>query len=453
MKLNSILGNIIIVSTLSARQHISAANTIARYTVCCKASVESKMESTRHITDIYTSVKPRLRISKVFGFTPFIISKKGTCRSNILRYRLLKIFLLLMMTTGLISSTCYNVHVFIQSPSNIPEKIKITFILNDIVLKLTNVVILIMKVYFNKGDIIRIFRKLKHVDKIIDRRSRIDIHTRTRLFPSRQKILLIFVLMLSYSCSYYIVYKEERTSVLQTSVDNLCYTINIVMVFQYVTLVRMVSQRYKYINNRIKEYSETESTVRTSLRTYCNSTSVNTFCNEKCDLPNLTSPHVKSEVCGIPVLRLAYIDLYDTVTLVNSYFGIPVLLLIISLVVVCVTAFYFVLYSFGNSSDKHLKTCMLVFWILWYAVLFAWLIVSCDRTMQEANKGMVYIQRTTACSNMKYGTQLQLQTLSNQLRDMKVEFTACGFFVLNLPLLGTIVCGILTYIVIMIQLE
>jgi hypothetical protein len=73
--------------------------------------------------------------------------------------------------------------------------------------------------------------------------------------------------------------------------------------------------------------------------------------------------------------------------------------------------------------------------------------------MQEANRGMVYIQRTTACPNMKYGNQLQLQTLSNQLRDMRVEFTACGFFVLNLPLLGTIICGILTYILIMIQLE
>jgi hypothetical protein len=73
--------------------------------------------------------------------------------------------------------------------------------------------------------------------------------------------------------------------------------------------------------------------------------------------------------------------------------------------------------------------------------------------MQEANGGIVYIQRTTACPNMNYGTQLQLQTLSTQLRDMRVEFTACGFFVLNLPLLGTIVCGILTYILIMIQLE
>jgi hypothetical protein len=388
----------------------------------------------------------------VFGFTPFVISKKSACRSNILRHRLLKIFLLLIMTGGLISSSCYNINLFIQSPSNIPEKIKITFILNDIFLKLTNVIILIMKIYFNKRDITRIFRKLKNVDKIIDRRSKIDIHTRKRLFSSRQTIILIFVFMLSYSCNYYIAYKN-KTSVLQASVDNLCYTINIVMVLQYVTLVRMVSQRYKHINNRIREYSETESSVRTSLKTYRNSTSINTFCNEKCDLPNLTCPQVKSEVCGIPMLRLAYIDLYDTVTLVSSHFGIPILFLIISLVIVCVTAFYLGLYSFGSSSDTHLKTCMLLFSILVYAVLFAWLIVSCDSTMQEANRGMVYIHRTTACPNMKYGTQLQLQSLSNQLRDMRVEFTACGFFVLNLPLLSTIVCGIVTYILIMIQLE
>ena len=440
-------------STLRARQHISAANTIARHTVCCKASVKGTMDTTGHITNIYTSVKSVQRISKVFGFTPFVFSKKSTGRSKILRYRLLKIFLLLMMTAGLISSTCYTVHLFIQSPSNIPKKIKITFILNDIFLKLTNVIILLMKMYFNKRDIIRIYRKLQNVDKIVDRRSRFYIHTTRGLFLSRQTIVLISVLMLSYSCNYYISYKVETNSVLQTSVDNLCYTINIVMVLQYVTLVRMVSQRYKYINNRIKEYSETESTARISLKTYRNSTSVNTLCNQKCDLPNLTIPHVKSEVCGIPILRLAYIDLYDTVTLVNSHFGFPILLLIISLVIVCVTAFYFGLYSFGSNSDTLLKTCMLVFWTLWYAVLFAWLIVCCDNTMQEANRGIVYIQRATACPNMKYGTQLQLQTLSNQLRDMRVEFTACGFFVLNLPLLGTIVCGILTYILIMIQLE
>jgi len=440
-------------SILRGKQHVSVANTIARYAVCCKASVQGKMETTGRITDTYTFVKPVQRISKLFGFTPFVFSKKSTCRTNILRYRLLKIFLLLMTTAGLISSTCYKIHLVMQSPSHTPEKNRIMFILNDVFLKLTNVIILIMKIYFNKMDVIRIFRKLKNVDKVIHRRSRIDTHTRKRLVLSRQTIILIFMLMLSYSCNYYITYTEESNSVLLTSIDNLCYTVNLVMVLQYVNLVRMVSQRYKYINNRIKEYSETDGTVKTSLKIHHISTSVNTFFSEKCDLPNLTSPRVKSELCGIPILRLAYIDLFDTVTLVNSHFGIPVLLLIISLVSVCVTAFYCGLYSLGSYSDTHVKACMLIFWTLWYAIPFAWLIVSCDSTMQEANRGMVYIQRTTVCPNMKYGTLLQLQTLSNQLRDMRVEFTACGFFVLNLSLLGTIVCGILTYVLIMIQLE
>lgn len=411
------------------------------------------MEATGRITDIYSSVKPVLRISKVFGFTPFDISKQSTCRSHTLRYRLLQIFLLLMVTAGLISATCYNIYFVINSSSNIPAKIKVTFILNDIFLKLTNVIILIMKIFFNKRDIIRIFRKLKNVDKIMDRCSRIDIYTRTRLVLSRQTICLVLMLILSYSCNYYMVYEDENASFIQTTIDNLCYTVNIVMVLQYVTLVRMVSQRYKYINNRIQEYSQTERTVRKSLKTYSNSTSVNIFCNEKCDITNLTNPHVDSEMCGIPILRLAYIDLYDAVTIVNSHFGKPVLLLIISLVIACVTCFYFGLYSFGSVSDAHLRTFMPIFWMLWYAVLFFWLIVICDSTMQEANEGIIYIQKTTACPNMKYRTLIQLQTLSNQLRDMRFEFTACGIFVLNLPLLGTIMCGIVTYILIMIQLE
>jgi hypothetical protein len=305
----------------------------------------------------------------------------------------------------------------------------------------------------------RILRKLNYVDNIIDGRSRIDIYTRARLSLSRQTITLFILLIISYCGSYYIVYKGEDASVLQTSVDNLSYTANIVIVLQYVTVVRMLSQRYKYINKRITEYSETEGTVvQTSLKTYNNSTKVNILFNEKCNLSIPTRPYVKSEVRDIHILRLAYIDLYDTVTLVNSHFGVSILLLIISLVIVCVTSFYYGFYAFGSSAGvgnltTHLKSCMLVFLTLLYAVIFVWLIVSCDDTMQEANRGAVYIHRTAACPNMKYGILLQLQTLSNQLRDMRVEFTACGFFVLNLPLLGTIICGILTYIVIMIQLE
>jgi hypothetical protein len=73
--------------------------------------------------------------------------------------------------------------------------------------------------------------------------------------------------------------------------------------------------------------------------------------------------------------------------------------------------------------------------------------------MHEGNRGRICIQRITAQYNIKYGMLLKLKSLSNQMKNMKVEFTACGFFVLNFPLLGTVMGGIFTYILIMVQLE
>jgi hypothetical protein len=84
--------------------------------------------------------------------------------------------------------------------------------------------------------------------------------------------------------------------------------------------------------------------------------------------------------------------------------------------------------------------------------MFAWLIVCCHHTTLEGNRGIICIQRITARRDMKHGTLINLNNLSNQLKDMKVEFTACGFFVLNFSLLGTVTGGILAYILIMVQL-
>jgi hypothetical protein len=81
------------------------------------------------------------------------------------------------------------------------------------------------------------------------------------------------------------------------------------------------------------------------------------------------------------------------------------------------------------------------------------MIVCCHVAAQEANRGLISVQRVTACPNIKYGTVLDLQSLSNQLKHMKIEFTVCGFFVLNSSLLATVIGGIFTYILIMIQLD
>jgi gustatory receptor len=208
------------------------------------------------------------------------------------------------------------------------------------------------------------------------------------------------------------------------------------------------------------DYSEMEDTPEgMSHKAQNHHTSVSIVSNNKCNLPTLTHPDRKSGTCGIHELRIAYIELYDAVTLINSQFGIPILLQITTSVIVCVTGYYTALGSFntGDTSvhdfNTYFKQFLTLFLTSVYGAQLAWLIVGCHRGMQEANKGILYIHRITSCPNINYGTLLKLKTLSNQLKDMKVEFTACGFFVLNLTLLGKIICGIFTYILIMVQLE
>jgi hypothetical protein len=314
--------------------------------------------------------------------------------------------------------------------------------------------------WFNKRHVIRIFKKMRNVDGIIERRRRIEMYRKTRLRVLRQIIVLFIVLLIAYSGSYYILYDNGLLFIATQLVENLRYTMNIVMVLEYVTLLRMLMHRYKYINNRILEYSEIEGTGERMLHVCQNqSANVNDSYNKNYILPNATRSYKKRETCGVHTLRLAYINLYDSVTLINSLFGVPVLLQIFTLMMVCVTSYYYGLYIFDNlntnigEATTYLKPCLLIIWTTLYGIIFVWMIACCHDAMQEGKRGLICVQRVTACPNTKYNTVLELQNLSHQLKHMKVEFTACGFFVLNLPLLATVIGGIFTYILIMIQLD
>jgi hypothetical protein len=81
------------------------------------------------------------------------------------------------------------------------------------------------------------------------------------------------------------------------------------------------------------------------------------------------------------------------------------------------------------------------------------MIACCHNAKQEGKRGLLCVERAAACPNTKYTTVLELQALLHQLEHMAIEFTACGFFVLDLPLLGTVIGGIFTYIMITSQIH
>jgi hypothetical protein len=151
--------------------------------------------------------------------------------------------------------------------------------------------------------------------------------------------------------------------------------------------------------------------------------------------------------------------MYDTVQLIASHFGAPVLIQTLSVMVTCVLMFYSA-FDFIYSADVNshgVKTyvifCYFIFWGVIYITPFVWLLISCDAAAHEANRGVIYIQRVKASPHMGHDAVMELEKLSSQIKDMKVEFSVCGLVVLNLPLLGTIVGGIITYILVMVQLN
>jgi hypothetical protein len=145
--------------------HGSSATVVAGY----ESSINRKMENTESIADIYTSVKPLLQVSMLFGLTPVSVTKKNKCRHEVLQYRLLFTSLFVIWTLGLFTTTCYSIYSVVYFASNIPEKIKVTFILNNISLTSTNFVVLIRGMCYNKRHIIRMFKKMRNVDGIIER--------------------------------------------------------------------------------------------------------------------------------------------------------------------------------------------------------------------------------------------------------------------------------------------
>ncbi|PNF21448.1 hypothetical protein B7P43_G13503 [Cryptotermes secundus] len=395
-----------------------------------------------------------------FGLTPFYVIKKNKFGYAVSLYRLLQLILFVTLTIALFITTCYRIHTAIHFESSIPEKLKIIFILNNISQKMSYFFLLITRMCFNNRQIIRIFKKMKNVDAIIESRRRMEIYRKTRLRVLREITVLFVGLLIAYSGNYYIQYDGGLLFIITGFVENLCYTMNIVIVLEHVTLVRMLMHRYKYMNDRILEYSEIEDAaeVRSHVGQY-HSASVKVFFNRNYILPTLTNSCKKREVCSVHTLRLAYINLYDTVTLINSHFGVPVLLQIFTLMMVCVTSYYYGLHIFSNLNANigevttYLKPCMLILWTSLYGIPFVWMIMCCHEATQEVKRGLICVQRVTACPSTKYSSVLELQNLSHQLKHMKVEFTACGIFVLNLPLLATIIGGIFTYILIMVQLD
>jgi hypothetical protein len=152
-----------------------------------------------------------------------------------------------------------------------------------------------------------------------------------------------------------------------------------------------------------------------------------------------------------------YSELYDVLHTNDKSYGILLLLEIINLLTTSVPTTYFGIIvlkeAIFNNGDfyVYLKGVAVMCLCFFQLLTFLWLTICCHSTVEEVHDTLVCVHKLLLHSNELFWNTADLKRLAYQLANVKVEFSVCGFFTLNLQLLCGSVGIIFTYILVLNQ--
>jgi gustatory receptor len=170
------------------------------------------------------------------------------------------------------------------------------------------------------------------------------------------------------------------------------------------------------------------------------------------------------EVSRIHTLRQTYSDLYDITESINGIYGYQIALEFAYDFVSFVSFLYYALEVLSNvkkTGDHNLRaeeTIMLeiassLCWVMQNLVRILSITASCFAAGEEARRTGTVVHKLLLRRTLLRDTSTELQLFSMQLLSNKVEFSAGGFFPVNLSLAYSMVGAATTFIIILFQFK
>jgi gustatory receptor len=184
-------------------------------------------------------------------------------------------------------------------------------------------------------------------------------------------------------------------------------------------------------------------------------------------LPDISVPTNNTgsdEVSRIHTLRQTYSDLYDITESINGIYGYHLTFELAYDFVSFVSFLYYALEVLSNAwktGDRNLRREELI--MLEVATSLCWatqnflrilsITASCFAAGDEARRTGTVVHKLLLRQTLLRDTLTELQLFSTQLLSNKVEFSAGGFFPINLSLVYSMVGAATTYIIILFQVK
>jgi hypothetical protein len=78
--------------------------------------------------------------------------------------------------------------------------------------------------------------------------------------------------------------------------------------------------------------------------------------------------------------------------------------------------------------------------------------VSCELAINECNRSPVIVQKIMLRDDIDREVMRELKMMFTQFKVMKIGFSACGMYRIDLPFLCSIISGTVSYVIVVSQL-
>ncbi|PNF39148.1 hypothetical protein B7P43_G01351 [Cryptotermes secundus] len=435
--------------------------------------------------DFRTSISPLYYVSKIIGIAPFSCGNKICVdrqhkNTNILPpavvwSSLVFLFHLTSCMCIMVWSILYDYGGYTLSVT-VPDAVTIFLMYSTCLASLAGAVL-----YRRRTE--TFIMNFIIIDQILLQENRDRVYRKTR-FILLIELSLIFPLLIGFSC-YHVYVWSYGTSYIYLIAKDMTNFSNIISVIQYINIMQILRHRFRILNKSLATSCDSKSPISNQSlskhqhvpnSTIKSTTQIQNSANNLIKSPiaqnyflhsELSMPiknQISEEVSRVNTLRQAYSDLYDITELINKIYGYRILLEIAYNFVSLVSYLFYALEVLTkdkktgdrNGTDESsimLQVASSLCWVTQNMVRAFAVSASCFAASDEARRTGSVVHKLLLRQTLKGDTSAELQLFWSQLMSNKVEFTAAGFFTVNLSLVYSMVGAATTYIIILIQLN
>ncbi|PNF44145.1 hypothetical protein B7P43_G02284 [Cryptotermes secundus] len=297
-----------------------------------------------------------------------------------------------------------------------------------------------------------ILHKFSEIDQLFSSKVyRSPIYKNTRLFLTLQfatviLVVIIIRVLLMYISNDFLTF-PQIFAIFSLSMPTL---VNYTAVLHFVNLVLLLRNKYKYLNSELE--SSALSPCNVTISEYCNTnyvTPIDTF-RMKPSFNEQRGYRYSSRRQHFRNLRIIYSQLHDVALLMNCTYGFSLLCATFWVFCSVIPTANHLIETKPTNICGHILTAVL--WTTYYFSLMTIMAVSCSLAVNECSRSPVIVQKIMLRGDIDSEIMKDLKMMFTQFKAMKIGFSACGMYRIDLPFLCDIISGTFSYVIVVSQL-